>query len=167
VASRRGFEPPTCPLGGGCAIQLCHRDVIESLSLNDSLQNSKALQMTARLSPRIFHSCHSESSEGSRHCHPEHSEGSRHEIATLRSQRKRIATPMTLARNDNYLLFENRWIKPGKPHQPIKPSTAIISPTMIRKIRPKPIKPANTSKLPMIIRWFLSALARLQVILNI
>ena len=25
-ASRRGFEPPTCPLGGGCAIQLCHRD---------------------------------------------------------------------------------------------------------------------------------------------
>jgi hypothetical protein len=25
LASRRGFEPPTCPLGGGCAIQLCHR----------------------------------------------------------------------------------------------------------------------------------------------
>ena len=26
IASRRGFEPPTCPLGGGCAIHLCHRD---------------------------------------------------------------------------------------------------------------------------------------------
>jgi hypothetical protein len=26
LASRDGFEPPTCPLGGGCAIHLCHRD---------------------------------------------------------------------------------------------------------------------------------------------
>ena len=25
VAPRRGFEPLTCPLGGGRAIQLCHR----------------------------------------------------------------------------------------------------------------------------------------------
>lgn len=26
LASRAGFEPATCPLGGGCAIHLCHRD---------------------------------------------------------------------------------------------------------------------------------------------
>ncbi len=25
MAPRRGFEPLTCPLGGGRAIQLCHR----------------------------------------------------------------------------------------------------------------------------------------------
>ena len=29
LASRRGFEPPTCRLGGGCSIQLSYRDIIE------------------------------------------------------------------------------------------------------------------------------------------
>ena len=28
VVPRRGFEPLTCPLGGGRAIQLCHRGLI-------------------------------------------------------------------------------------------------------------------------------------------
>ena len=27
LASRRGFEPPTCRLGGGCSIQLSYRDI--------------------------------------------------------------------------------------------------------------------------------------------
>lgn|GEM_PF-6115826 len=28
MVPRRGFEPLTCPLGGGRAIQLCHRGLI-------------------------------------------------------------------------------------------------------------------------------------------
>lgn len=28
MVPRSGFEPETCPLGGGCAIQLCHRGEI-------------------------------------------------------------------------------------------------------------------------------------------
>lgn len=34
LVSRAGFEPATCPLGGGCAIQLCHRDLIGKFTFN-------------------------------------------------------------------------------------------------------------------------------------
>ncbi len=30
LALRAGFEPATCPLGGGRAIQLCHRSVMQA-----------------------------------------------------------------------------------------------------------------------------------------
>ena len=31
VVPRSGFEPLTCPLGGGRAIQLCHRGMVRSI----------------------------------------------------------------------------------------------------------------------------------------
>ncbi len=32
LVSSSGFEPLTCPLGGGCAIQLCQEDMVRILS---------------------------------------------------------------------------------------------------------------------------------------
>gem|GEM_PF-4602333 len=32
VVPRRGIEPLTCPLGGDCAIQLCHRGIVQILT---------------------------------------------------------------------------------------------------------------------------------------
>ena len=37
MASPAGVEPATCPLGGGCAIQLCHGDVFERWGIISSL----------------------------------------------------------------------------------------------------------------------------------
>ena len=34
MALRAGFEPATCPLGGGRAIQLCHRSVEQGTGHN-------------------------------------------------------------------------------------------------------------------------------------
>ena len=37
MVPRRGFEPLTCPLGGGRAIQLCHRGLsVKSIAWIDS-----------------------------------------------------------------------------------------------------------------------------------
>ena len=36
VVPRSGFEPLTCPLGGGRAIQLCHRGMVRSIPRQSS-----------------------------------------------------------------------------------------------------------------------------------
>lgn len=36
MAPQRGFEPPTCRLGGGCSIRLSYRGVMGAIILTDS-----------------------------------------------------------------------------------------------------------------------------------